>query len=161
MERRDFVKTGLAGVGASLAVSGAMANHHKGGHEGHGKKAMVMTPAADPKLQKVAETANHCVLVASACIAECNRALAAGEKGMAECQEAVLSMVSVCEATAENATMRLAPEKLLNQLVQACADFCEYCGDACEPHAEHYAECKNCMESCRECAEACNEYLKA
>ena len=80
---------------------------------------------------------------------------------MAECQEAVLSMVSVCEATAANATMHLAGDELLKQLVDVCREYCDYCADACEPHAEHYPECKNCMESCRECSEACQAYLKA
>ena len=157
MERRDFVKTGLAGVTATLVASGAIAQDH----QHHAAKKEVVMPEPDPKLKKVAETAHDCVLVASACIAECNRVLAAGEAHMAECQEAVLSMVSVCEATAANATMRLAPAALLAQLVKVCDEFCEYCADACEKHADHYAECKNCMESCRDCAEACKEYLQS
>ena len=79
---------------------------------------------------------------------------------MAECQEAVLSMVSVCGATAANATMHFAPERVLRQLVETCASYCDYCAEACEAHAEHYQECKNCMESCRECSKACKAYLK-
>ena len=157
MERRSFVKTGLAGVTAGLVANSAMAQEHQ--HHA-GKKTMVV-PAPDPKLKKVAETAHDCVLVASACIAECNRALAAGEAHMAECQEAVLSMVSVCESTADNATLRLAPESLIRQLVKGCEDFCDYCADACEKHADHYVECKNCMESCQDCAQACKDYLQA
>ena len=157
MERRDFVKTGLVGMTAGLVASAAMAEDHQ--HD-HGNKKAVAMPAPDPKLKKVAETAHACVLVASACIAECNRVLAAGETHMAECQEAVLSMVSVCEATADNATMRFAPAELLGQLVKVCEDFCDYCAEACEPHAEHYAECKNCMEACQDCAEACGDYLQ-
>ena len=157
MERRDFVKTGLAGITASLVTTGALAAAQQ--HD-HGQQPVSM-PQPDPALQKVAETAHDCVLVATACVAECNRALAAGDAAMADCQQAVLSMVSVCEATAANASMRLAPEELLRGLVKVCDEFCDYCADACEPHADHYPECKRCMESCRDCAEACKAYLQA
>jgi hypothetical protein len=80
---------------------------------------------------------------------------------MADCQQAVLSMVSVCEATASNATMHLVDENLLQHLVDVCAEFCDHCAEACEPHAEHYVECKNCMDSCKECSKACKAFLKA
>ena len=154
MERRHFVTTGIVGVAAGLVGQAAAASEHA--HHGKGKAVF---PPPDPKLKKVAETAYDCVAVANACIAECNRVLATGEASMAECQEAVLSMVSVCQATADNATMRLAPEALVRSLVEVCRDFCDYCADACEPHAEHYPECKSCMESCQECSKACEEYL--
>ena len=158
MERRDFVKTGLAGAAVGM-MSASLASAQDQSHAHHAGKALVM-PVASDELKKVAETAYACERTATACIAECNRVLATGEASMAECQEAVLSMVSVCGATAANATMHLAPEKLLRQLVEACANYCDYCADACEAHAEHYAECKNCMESCRECSKACKAYLE-
>jgi Cys-rich four helix bundle protein (predicted Tat secretion target) len=159
MERRDFMKTGLAGAAVGL-MGASLANAQDTSHAHHNGKAAVM-PVASAELKKVAETAYDCERTATACIAECNRVLATGEASMAECQEAVLSMVSVCGATAANATMNLAPEKLLRQLVEVCASYCDYCADACEAHAEHYAECKNCMESCRECSKACKAYLEA
>jgi Cys-rich four helix bundle protein (predicted Tat secretion target) len=158
MERRDFVKTGLAGAAVGL-MSASMVSAQEQSHAHHTGKALVM-PVASDELKRVAETAYDCERTATACIAECNRVLATGEASMAECQEAVLSMVSVCGATAANATMNLAPEKVLRQLVEACASYCDYCADACEPHAKHYAECKNCMESCRECSKACKAFLK-
>ncbi|MDX1698846.1 MAG: hypothetical protein R3308_11190 [Thiohalobacterales bacterium] len=113
------------------------------------------------ELQRVADTAQDCVRHAVTCIAECDRVLATGERSMAECQEAVLSRVSVCEATAANPTMVLASDDLLKQLVDVCREFCDYCAGACEPHAEHYPECKNRMDSCKDCSEACQVFLKA
>ena len=159
MERRDFVKTGLAGAAVGLMSSTVVSaqDHH---HAREGKKKAVM-PVMSDELKKVAKTAHDCVSTATACIAECNRVLATGEGSMAECQEAVLSMISVCEATASNARMHLVDEKLLRNLVEVCAEFCDYCADACEAHAEHYTECKNCMDSCNECSDACKAYLKA
>lgn len=159
MERRDFVKTGLAGAAVGLMTASAVsAQDHQ--HAGGDKKIPVM-PVLSDELNKVAETAHACVDTATACIAECNRMLATGDGSMADCQQAVLSMISVCEATASNARMNFLDEDLMRSLVQVCADFCDYCADACEPHAEHNVECKNCMDSCHECSDACKAYLKA
>ena len=157
MERRDFVKTGLAGAAVGI-MSASLASAQDQSHAHHAGKALVMplrtmNSSRSPRQPTPVKEPDRC-------IAECNRVLATGEASMAECQEAVLSMVSVCGATAANATMHLAPEKLLRQLVEACANYCDYCADACEAHAEHYAECKNCMESCRECSKACKAYLE-
>jgi Cys-rich four helix bundle protein (predicted Tat secretion target) len=159
MERRDFVKTGLAGAAVGL-MSSAVASAQEHQHAQQGKKPLVM-PVMSDELIKVAETAHDCVNTATACIAECNRVLATGEGAMADCQQAVLSMISVCEATASNARMHLVDDKLLRQLIEVCAEFCDYCADACESHAEHYTECKNCMDSCKTCADACRAYLNA
>ena len=159
MERRDFIKSGLAGATVGLmTASAASAQDHA---HGHNEKKSYSPPPVNAELEKVAETAHDCVRHATACISECNRVLATGEGSMADCQEAVLSMISVCEATAENATMQLVNEKLLRNLVKVCAEFCDYCAEACEAHAEHYAECKNCMESCLDCSKACKAYLEA
>lgn len=158
MERRDFVRTGLAGAAAGLVASSAAVAKNE--QHDHGSMPEYVAPVVSDELKKVAETAHDCVKTANACIAECNRVLALGQGSMAECQEAVLSMVSVCEATAVNATMHLVDDELLRRLVDVCREFCDYCAEACEPHAEHYAECKNCMESCRECSDACQAFLK-
>ena len=87
--------------------------------------------------------------------------LATGDGAMVECQEAVLSMVPVVESMAVNAAMAFPSEALLQQLAKVYGEFCDYCAEACEPHAEHYAECKNCMDRCRECSDACAAYVKA
>jgi len=159
MERRNFMKSGLAGAAIGMmGTSFAMAETHDHSHE---KKQKIEENPKSKELKKVADTAYDCVKHANACLAECNRALAQGESSMAECQEAVLSMISVCEAAATNATFNLVDRKLLSNLIKVCGEFCEYCSKACEPHAEHYAECKNCMESCDECAKACKAYLTA
>ena len=158
MERRDFVKSGLAGAAIGL-VSSSMAVAEDNEHA-HGHKTKPNIPAASPELKKVADTAHECVKHANACIIECNKVLAKGEVDMADCQQSVLSMISVCESTAANATFNVVDNKLLRQLIEVCSEFCDDCADTCEPHAEHYAECKNCMESCQDCSEACKEYLK-
>lgn len=159
MERRDFVKTGLAGAAAGL-MSSSVVNAQDHQHAGEGKTKPVM-PVMSDELKKVAEAAHACVNTATACIAECNRVLATGEGSMADCQQAVLSMISVCEATASNTRMNLVDNELMRNLIGVCEEFCDYCADACEAHAEHYTECKNCMDSCNECADACEAYLKA
>lgn len=159
MERREFVKTGLAGATVGLMGS-ALANAQEHQHEAAAKQSYV-PPVISEELRKVAQTAHDCVKSANACIAECSRVLALGESAMAECQQAVLSMVSVCESTAENATMHLANDDLLRSLVDVCREYCDFCADACEPHAGHYPECKNCMESCQECSRACKAFLEA
>lgn len=159
MERRDFVMSGLAGAAVGLMGSSVtVAQDHK---HADGDKKNPARPAASEELKKVADTAYECIRHANACIAECNLALAKGEVDMADCQQAVLSMISVCEATATNATFNLVDNQLLRNLIKVCSEFCDYCADACEPHAEHYTECKNCMDSCQECSDACKAYLKA
>ena len=158
IERRDFIRSGLAGATVGLmTASAATAQDHA---RGQSDKKLYSPPPVSAELKKVAETAHDCVRHATACIAECNRVLATGEGSMADCQEAVLGMISVCEATAENATMQLVNETPLRNLVKVFAEFCDYCAEACEVHAEHYAECKNCMEGCLDCAKACKAYLE-
>ena len=104
MERRDFVIAGLAGTAAGL-VSSPMARAQEHQHASEPGKPYVPVVRSD-ELKKVADTAHECVKHAVACIAECNRVLATGDSAMADCQQAVLSMVPVCEATAANATLR-------------------------------------------------------
>lgn len=159
MERRVFVKTGLAGAAVGLmGQSLAMAENHKHDHD---DKPMPVAPAMSSELKKVADTAYDCLKHATACIAECNRVLATGDGAMADCQQAVLSMVPVCEAMATNATLHLADSSLMKSLAKTCSEFCDACAEACEVHAEHNIECKNCMDSCNECSDACKAYLKA
>lgn len=156
MERRDFVRTGLAGAAVGLigvqAGAAEQAAHHAG---------MPVIPAKSDALKAVYTTAYACLQTATACVAVCNRVLATGDGAMAECQRAVMSMLPVCEATAANANMQLVDAALLRQLVEVCANYNDYCADACEKHAEHHQECKDCMHSCRDCAKACRAYLQA
>ena len=158
MERRDFVRTGLAAAGLASGAAAAGAMDHQHGNDG---KTAYVAPTVSAELTAVAETAHACVMHAVACIAECNRVLATGDASMAACQESVLSMVPVCEATAANATLNFAGVALMSELVGVCKEFCDYCADACEPHASHNAECKTCMDSCKECSEACQTFLNA
>ncbi len=159
MERRNFVKTGLAGAAVGLMGSSlAMAENHQHDHD---DKPMPVAPAMSSELKKVADKAYDCVRDGNVCIAECNRVLATGDGAMADCQQAVMGMVPVCDAMATNATLNLVDPALMKNLAKVCSEFCDYCAAACEPHAEHNKECKDCMESCNKLADACAAYLKA
>jgi len=75
---------------------------------------------------------------------------------MAQCQRAVMNMLSVTGAMADVAAYKNADPKQISALASSCAAFCRTCASACEAHKDHHAECKACHESCLACAKACD-----
>ena len=75
---------------------------------------------------------------------------------MADCQRAMMNMLSVVGAMADVAAFANAAPANVRSLARTCAGLCESCADACEPHAAHHAECKACREACLACAKACS-----
>lgn len=134
MDRRSLLLSGLATAAAVAAAPHALA-------EG-------ASPGA-----KIAETTSKCIAVGLACLAHCQRELAAGNKSMAECEASVSDMLAACEALQKIATRG---SKHLKTFAKACADVCADCAKTCEPHAKHMAECKACMDACNDCKKACD-----
>jgi Cys-rich four helix bundle protein (predicted Tat secretion target) len=161
MERRDFLAKSAIGVAGILAAKVAFAEEDHSAHN-HGKeKKPVETRKMSKELKKSLEATFKCLQDAYACIAQCTNVLQSGDTSMADCQRTVLNMVTVCEAFTKLGTYNTADEKQIKALAALCSTICKECEKACEPHAKHHTECKNCMNSCKDCAKACDAYAKA
>ena len=159
LDRREIL-TGLATLGTVLLAGDARAQTKPpphAGHEGHGQDAAAPAPAS-PALQAVIEATDRCLRDGRFCMARCTDHLAAGTPLMADCQRAVMNMLSVVEAMADVAGYRNAAPANMKALATTCAAFCHSCAKACEPHAEHHAECKACKDACLDCAKACEAF---
>lgn len=159
LDRREIL-TGLASLGTVLLAGDARAQVKSGTHPphaGHGQDAAAPAPVS-PALQAVIDATANCLRDGRFCMARCTDHLAAGTPLMADCQRAVMNMLAVVKATADVAGYRNAAPANMKTLASSCAAFCRTCAKACEPHAEHHAECKACKDSCLECAKACEAF---
>ncbi len=147
--RRDVIAV-LAGAGAVLASSAASSEETRAGDA-------PMAPAAPLSAEHkavIAATAD-CLRAGRVCLAHCTDHLAAGMAGMADCQRAVMNMLSVVGAMADVAGYANASAANVKALAATCAGFCDACASACEPHAAHHEDCAACRESCLACVKAC------
>lgn len=159
MDRREFViASGGIVAASSLLGQTVIAEDTTHLHHDHG------TPMARPvskELTDLQDSAFNCLRAGEICLAQCNAVLAGGKTSMADCQSAVLNMLSVIDATSKVATYNTADQTLLKSLASVCADYCRKCEKECKPHIEAHVECKDCMDACISCAEACDAYVKA
>jgi len=158
MDRREFVIASGIAATSSLLGKTAIAEDADRLHHDHG------TPKARPvskELKNLQDSAFNCLKAGEICLAQCNAVLAGGKTSMADCQSAVLNMLSVIDATSKVATYNTADHVLIKSLANACADYCRKCEKECKPHIEAHAECKDCMDACISCAKACDAYAQA
>lgn len=149
LQRREII-TGLVGLGAALASAATIAE------SAPAAKAAPAPASLSPQLKAVVESTADCLRAGRACLATCTDHLAAGMTDMADCQRAVMNMLSVVGATADVAGFANAAPANIKSLAATCARFCDTCAAACEPHAAHHEVCKACREACLACAKACN-----
>ena len=149
LQRREVI-AGLAGLGAALTSAATPAQSAPAGK-------VAPTPAPLSAQHKaVVDSTAECLRAGRVCLARCTDHLAAGMDTMADCQRAVMNMLSVVGAMADVASFANATPANIRSLAMTCARFCDTCAAACEPHAAHHAECKDCREACLACAKACN-----
>jgi len=97
------------------------------------------------------DCAQACTVCADACLGE-DRV-----KDLIQCIRLNLDCADVCAAAGQVASRRTGTnEATIKRLLEACAETCRLCGDACERHA-HMAHCRICADSCRQCEQACRE----
>ena len=147
MDRRDFLigaTTGLATI--ALAKTSGASHPSGGGHAGHAQPVDVT---------KLREATLACDAAAADCIRHCLASIAEGDVSLADCLSSVLKTQAVTQATYSVISSELTPDAPARQLVAACAEFCEACSAACQPHAKKHSSCKACMEACDHCAQAC------
>lgn len=119
----------------------------------------VQGSTADALLRCIEECyscAQTCTSCADACLAE--------EKvnQLRQCIRLNLDCADICAATGSMASRRTGSnERILRQVIEACAAACRVCGDECEKHAQQHEHCRICAEACRRCEQACNEATKA
>ena len=156
LQRREVI-AGLAGLGAALTSAATLAQsatttimqstvrklRHRPRRSPPSTKPSSIRP---PSACAPAVRASHAVPTISA----------AGMDTMAACQRAVMNMLSVVGAMADVAGFVNTTPANIRSLAMTCARFCDTCAEACEPHAAHHAECKDCREACLACAKACN-----
>lgn len=142
MNRRNFLMTGTAGIILSQVAIAAE------------PKSAGKTLDAK-KLETLGTASGNCLEAASACLAHCDRMIAAGDNSMKSCRESVVNLIAVVgsmkKVTAENSV----PAKLIKDLAKVCGEYCKHCEGLCEPHAKTHDVCKKCLDSCKECRAAC------
>ena len=156
LQRREII-AGLAGLGAALTSAATLAQSATTtDHAEHGKKVAAPPSALSAQHKAVIDSTAECLRAGRVCLARCTDHLAAGMDTMADCPRAVMNMLSVVGAMADVAGFANATPANIRSLAMTCARFCDTCAEACEPHAAHHAECKDCREACLACAKACN-----
>lgn len=89
---------------------------------------------------------------ADACLAEQD------VDSLRQCIRLNYDCADVCQATATMASRRTGSnERLLQQMIQLCAEACDLCEQECRRHASEHAHCRVCADACRECRDACRE----
>ena len=155
LQRREII-AGLAGLGAALTSAATLAQSSNPTAADHGRKDAPSPVAHSGQHKAVIASTAECLRAGRACLARCTDHLAAGMDNMADCQRAVMNMLSVVGAMADVVGFANATPANIRSLAMTCARFCDTCAEACEPHAAHHAECKDCREACLACAKACN-----
>lgn len=163
-QNRREVLTGIAGVGAVLLATDALAQKKEDAKKPEAPPKKTEKDAGPPSgvtpgLQAVLDASNACLATGSVCLAQCTDHLAAGMASMADCQRAVMNMLAVTEALARTSAYRNSDKKHHKALAAVCGDYCRACAVQCEKHAGMHAECKACGEACRACAKACDTYV--
>jgi Cys-rich four helix bundle protein (predicted Tat secretion target) len=148
MERRDTLK--IAASGALLAASTAFAQSKAE------TKASSPKSVAKPTFAELSKLSAECSQIAQVCAGHCFKLLRSGNTMLAECAQTSLEISAV-----SSALTALAGFQSVQTADQAkvCIASCEQCIKACEPHAGHHKECKDCLESCKACLAACKAYI--
>ena len=107
-------------------------------------------------IEALEDCAYTCTQCADSCLAEPNIAR------LAKCIRLTLDCADVCVATRRVISRRTEYDANVTRvLLEACIAACRSCGEECERHAQHMAQCRVCAESCRQCDETCRELLAA
>lgn len=148
MERRDTLK--IAATGALFAASAGLAKSKDDAKPSSPK------PITKPTFVELSKLSAECSRIAQVCAGHCFSSLRSGSTMMAECAQTSLEVSSVSSALAA-----LAGFQSVHTAEQAkvCIASCEQCIKACEPHAGHHKECKDCFESCKECLATCKAFI--
>jgi len=157
MDRRDFLRAGVAVVSAS---AGGLAMAQAGGDTKHEHQHEKGPGAAGPrgweKNAAVVEAASDCVRAGEICLEHCLTLLRTGDTSMARCSTTVDAMLALCRAT-EALAMQDSPH--LKGIAATCAKACRDCEAACKEHAAHHEPCRRCMETCQKCASVCEKIV--
>jgi hypothetical protein len=95
--------------------------------------------------------AQTCVSCADACLAEDM------VKDLRQCIRLNLDCADLCAATGSIASRRTGSnERIIVQMLDACAAACSVCAGECERHRE-MEHCRICAEACRTCERACQD----
>jgi Cys-rich four helix bundle protein (predicted Tat secretion target) len=151
LHRREIIAR-FADLGAALTSAATLARSTPAG-----KVAPTPGPLSTQHRAVVDSTA-ECLRAGRVCLARCTDHLAAGMNTMADCQRAVMNMLSVVGAMADVAGFANAGPANIRSLATTSARFCDTCAAACEPHAAHHEECKACREARLACAKDCNAF---
>ena len=154
MNRREVIL-----VGASTALAHGATTVM--GCRAQGEAAQATTPAAlvgndADKRAEVMAAISECLRDGEVCMAQCLRLLGKGNTSMADCSKNVYQMLAICGAVPPVAA---ADASRLRELLAVCANVCDDCEAACQPHVKHHPECAACAASCKRCAAACRAML--
>lgn len=142
MERRNFLVTAAAAIGAGSAI-----------------KALAQSPAQmedmhAPRYKGVEETASNCVATGEDCLRHSFGMWGMKDTSMAACASAVMDLVATCRALATLAALN-------SQFTPAFAKDVESVCDVAEKECRKFytvsPECKACGESCKRCSDECRK----
>jgi hypothetical protein len=97
-----------------------------------------------------------CVLTCTSCADACLAEQQVHE--LVRCIRLNLDCADVCDATGHVLTRQTSSEpRLVQSMLDACAQACRACADECARHAPHHEHCRMCADACGRCEQACED----
>jgi len=145
LDRRTLL-SGAGAIGAALASSAVLANHHEG-HDSHAHEHHAFTGG------DLLAAASDCSNKGRRCLAHCITTFQRGDTSLADCAKKVNEMISLCDAFAQQVAME---SPYVDGLAKVCSDACRDCEKECRKHAEKHAECRDGADACAALVSAIN-----
>jgi Cys-rich four helix bundle protein (predicted Tat secretion target) len=155
VERREFIEN-AALLTVGLAAAGAASAQATEASIVKASPLLLQKSETVKALPHFAETATACVGSGQLCEQHCQEQLANGATEFSACSIAVGQMVVLCSAVGKLAAMK---SVRLSEVLDACANACKACKDACEEHKAHWK--KGMHLECKACAEHCEKMIAA
>jgi hypothetical protein len=125
----------------------------------HHVTAMLETHPQATANEALARCIQQCFVCALTCTS-CADACLAEERvdELRRCIRLNLDCADVCTATGRVLARQTSPEpRLVQSMLDTCAQFCRACAEECERHVDHHEHCRLCAEACRQCEQACEQ----
>jgi hypothetical protein len=107
-------------------------------------------------IQALYDCAEACTACADACLSESDPA------ALNKCIRLDMDCADQCQTAGRVLSRQTEYDANVTRAVlEACAQLCKTCGDACSSHAQNHEHCRICAEACRRCEDACHRVLKA
>ena len=141
-----------AGIFLAFSVAGAL---YAAMSQPQERPARQSTPMSSG-LEACAKACSDCQRECASCSAHCASMLSQGKSQHLQTLQTCADCAEICAVTA-SIVARDGPFTQI--MLQACADACARCAEACEKFPDD-AHMKRCAEECRRCEQACKDAMK-